>query len=247
MKCTTILLIYNEEDNIGPQTEDILNVYKEENINGEVLLVDDGSEDRSPEVCDELAEKYQMVRVIHHKPNKGRSFAIQTGFNEAFGEVVIIMDGDRQYEPKEIPQFLAKIDEGFDVVTGYRHTRADVFYRRWESIVYNRLIIKRIFGVDVLDQNSGFKAFTKEGALKMKFNPEGYLGLHRYILPVAALAGLSIAEIPIAHYPREEGKSYIKFYSVPFIALRDYRKFVKEHKDAIRKMKARRKKEEDCI
>jgi len=240
MKCTAVLLIYNEEDNIAPQTEDILSVYDAENIDGEVLLVDDGSEDTSPKVCDDLAEKYGRVRVIHHKPNIGRSYAIQTGFKEAHGEVVIIMDGDRQYEPKEIPQFLSKIDEGFDVVTGYRHTRADVFYRRWESIVYNRLIIKRKFGVNVLDQNSGFKAFTKEGALKMDFNPDGYRGLHRYILPVAALAGLSICEIPIAHYPREEGKSYIKFYTVPFIALRDYRTFVRNHKDQIRAMKKRK-------
>lgn len=241
MKCTTVLLIYNEEDNITPQTEDILAVYVENAIDGEVLLVDDGSKDTSPEVCDNLAEKYERVRVIHHRPNKGRSYAIQTGFHEAEGEVVIIMDGDRQYEPNEIPAFLAKIDEGYDVVTGFRHTRADVFYRRWESIVYNRLIIKRKFGVDVKDQNSGFKAFTKEGALNMDFNPDGYMGLHRYILPVAALAGLSIVEIPISHYPREEGKSYIKFYTVPFIALRDYRKFVKEHKAEIREMKRRRK------
>ena len=241
MKCTTILLIYNEEDTIAPQTEDILRVYDEEGIDGEVLLVDDGSEDRSPEVCDDLTKKYDRVRVIYHQPNKGRSFAIQTGFNEARGEVSIIMDGDRQYEPREIPQFLAKIDEGYDVVTGYRHTRADVFYRRWESIVYNRLIIKRMFGVDVLDQNSGFKAFVTQGARRMDFNPEGYLGLHRYILPVAALAGLSIVEIPISHYPRKEGKSYIKFYTVPFLALRDYRKFVKDNRDRIKAMKKRKK------
>jgi len=241
MKCTTVLLIYNEEDNIAPLAKDILMVYDENGIDGEVLLVDDGSEDKSPEVCDELAEKHERVRVIHHRPNKGRSYAIQTGFNEAKGEVVIIMDGDRQYEPKEITDFLAKIDEGYDVVTGFRYDRADVFYRKWESIVYNRFIIKRKFGVDVKDQNSGFKAFTKEAALKMEFNPDGYLGIHRYILPIAALKDLSIVEIPISHYPREEGKSYIKFYTVPFIALRDYRKFVKDHKDEIREMKRRRK------
>ncbi len=234
-----ILLIYNEEDNIAPLTEDILNVYEERDIDGEVLLVDDGSVDDSPKVCDDLAEKYQRVRVIHHSPNKGRSYAIQTGFNNALGEVVMIMDGDRQYEAAEIPDFLAKIDEGFDVVTGYRHARADVFYRRWESIVYNRIIIKRIFGVDVLDQNSGFKAFRKEAALRMDFNPDGYLGLHRFILPLAHIKGLSIAEIPITHYPRKEGKSYIKFYSVPFICLRDYTRFRKEHAEEIKAAKHR--------
>ena len=126
------------------------------------------------------------------------------------------------------------------MVSGYRHQRADVFYRKWESIVYNRLIIRWIFGLDVRDQNSGFKAFRKDAALRMGFNPDGYLGLHRFILPLAALKGLKIAEIPITHYPRKKGHSYIKFYTVPFITLRDYRRFVKEHKNEIRTIRKRK-------
>jgi len=234
MKCTTVLLIFNEEDNIEPLTLDILKTYDRHNIDGEVLLVDDGSTDSSPEICDRLVLEHDRARAIHHRPNRGRSYAIQTGFENAKGDVVIIMDGDRQYEPEEIPDFLKKIDEGYDVVTGYRYQRADVFYRKWESIIYNRLIIKRLFGLDVKDQNSGFKAFKREAALRMDFNPDGYLGIHRFILPLAALKGLRIAEIPISHYPRKEGNSYIKFYTVPFITLRDYRKFAKEHRDEIK-------------
>ena len=241
MKCTTVLLIYNEEDNIAPQTEDILRVYEEKGIDGEVLLVDDGSTDRSPKVCDELVERHSKVRVIHHRSNKGRSYAIKTGFESAKGDVVVIMDADRQYEPAEIPDFLAKIDEGYDVVTGYRHQRSDIFYRKWESIIYNKVVIKRWFGMDIKDQNSGLKAFKRAAALGMDFNPDGYIGLHRFILPLASLTGLKIAEIPISHYPREGGKSYIKFYTVPFITLRDYRKFVRDHKDEIREMKRMKK------
>ena len=241
MKCTTVLLIFNEEDNIEPLTLDILKTYDKHNIDGEVLLVDDGSTDSSPEICDRLVLEHDRVRAIHHRPNRGRSYAIQTGFENAKGDVVIIMDGDRQYEPEEIPDFLEKIDEGYDVVTGYRYQRADVFYRKWESIIYNRLIIKRLFGLDVKDQNSGFKAFRREAALRMDFNPDGYLGIHRFILPLAALKGLRIAEIPISHYPRKEGSSYIKFYTVPFITLRDYRKFAKEHRDEIKAVKKGKK------
>jgi glycosyltransferase involved in cell wall biosynthesis len=238
LKCTTILLIYNEEDNIRPQTLDILNVYHENDIKGEVLLVNDGSEDGSKEVCNKLASELpQEVRVIHHPKNLGRSYAIQTGFREAKGDVVIIMDADRQYEPKEIPDFLKKIDEGYDAVTGFRFSRADNSTRRFISRVYNKMIINGIFDLDIKDQNSGFKAFRRDVANSIEFNPDGYLGLHRYILPLVKIHGYSIAEIPITHYDRPAGSSYIKSYTVPFITLRDLVKFRRQHKDKMRKVK----------
>lgn len=229
LKCTTALLIYNEEGNIEPLTERILEVYDEYGIEGEVLLVDDGSTDRSPEICDFLASKYERVRVVHHGVNRNRSFAIQTAFREAEGDVVIIMDGDYQYEPGEIPLFLQKIEEGYDVVTGYRKKRSDPFIRKFISRVYNWLIIRGVFGLDVKDQNSGFKAFRREKALSMNFDPRGYIGLHRFILPLASIRGLSIAEIPVSHYDRPSGRSYIKTYSVPFITLRDFFRFLKQY------------------
>jgi len=241
MKCTTILLIKNEKENVPPLTKDILDVYSESKIDGEVLLVDDGSNDGTSEVCDDLAAKNERVRVVHHGVNKGRSYAIRTGFLEAKGDVAIIMDGDRQYEPKQIPQFLAKIDEGNDVVTGWRHQRTDPFIRKFISKVYNKRIIQHWFGLSVKDQNSGFKAFRREKAVAMDFNPDGYRGLHRFILPLASLKGLKIAEIPIVHYARPSGKSYIKFYTVPFITLKDFSKFKKDHKEEIKAMKAARK------
>lgn len=237
MKCTTVLLIFNEEENIVPLTEEVLAVYDSEGIHGEVLLVDDGSVDRSPGICDDLAVKYHRVRVIHHVPNRGRSFAIRSGFNNASGEVTIYMDGDRQYEPKEIPGFLAKIDEGYDAVSGYRTTRADPFYRKWQSRLYNRIIIQRLCGLSIRDQNSGFKAFRTDAAREMDFNPEGYRGLHRFIMPLARIRGLTIAEIPVSHYHRTTGKSYIKVSTVAFVMLRDYRKFAREHREDIMKLR----------
>ncbi len=234
MKCTTILLIYNEEKNIEPLSRSILEVYDGGDIDGEVLLVDDGSTDRSGKICDQLAEEEERVKVVHHETNRGRSQAIRTGFQESRGEVAIIMDGDRQYEPWEIPKFLDEIDRGFDVVSGYRYDRSDTFIRRLISRVYNRLIIGRIFDLDIRDQNSGFKAFRREKALEMDFDPKGYLGLHRFILPLAAVKGLSISEIPIVHYNRPSGKSYIKSYTVPFITLRDFFKFRKDYKEELK-------------
>jgi len=225
MDCTTILLIYNEKDNIEPLTESILSVYDKNNINGEVLLVDDGSEDGSGMICDELNKKFENVRVTHHKQNIGRSYAIQTGFKKALGNILIIMDGDYQYEPDEIPKFIEKMKEGYDIVSGYRINRADDSIRRFISKTYNKWIIQKMFDLNIKDQNSGFKAFKKDVAKNMNFNPDGFLGLHRYILPLANLKGFSITEIPITHYDRPSGSSYIKSYTVPFIALRDYFKF----------------------
>jgi len=233
VKCTTVLLLKNEEGNVGPLTEDILAVYEEKKIDGEVLLVDDGSSDRSGEICDQLAKDHPNVRTVHHEKNLGRSYAIRTGFQQALGDVVIIMDADRQYEPKQIPLFLTKMDEGYDVVTGWRRERTDTFIRRFISRTYNRFIIRRRFKLQVKDQNSGFKAFNREKAVSMGFDPEGYQGLHRFILPLAALKGLKIAEVPIVHYDRPSGRSYIKFYTVPFITLRDFSKFNKDHREEI--------------
>lgn len=230
-------MLKNEEGNIGPLTEDILAVYQDKKIEGEVLLVDDGSTDRSKEICDKLAKDHPNVRTVHHETNLGRSYAIRTGFQQAKGEVVIIMDADRQYEPKQIPLFLAKMDEGFDVVTGWRKERTDTFIRRFISRTYNRFIIRRKFGLQIKDQNSGFKAFNREKAVAMGFDPEGYQGLHRFILPLAALKGMKIAEVPIVHYDRPSGRSYIKFYTVPFITLGDFSKFKKDHKDEIAALK----------
>jgi len=229
MDCTTVLLIYNEEQNIEPLTESILDVYQKYNISGEVLLVDDGSTDNSPKVCNTLVSKYDRVQTIHHLPNKGRSYAIQTGFEHAEGDVIILMDGDRQYNPDEIPQFIDKINDGYDVISGYRTHREDNFIRKLISRVYNRWIIRRSLNLDVRDQNSGFKAFKKEAAQSLNFNPDGYAGLHRFILPLAKINGYLIAEIPISHFPRPSGKSYIKAYTVPIIALLDYIKFKKEY------------------
>ncbi len=233
MRCSTIVLLYNEEDNVENQTNEILRAYEERGIEGEILLVDDGSVDRTGEICDELSRKYPLVRVVHHEKNIGRSWAIETGFKNAEGDVFVIMDGDCQYEPREIPKFLQKIEEGYDVVSGNRSQRADTWIRRFISRVYNKIIVRGFLRLHIQDQNSGFKAFRKEAALRMGFKPDGYLGLHRFILPLAQLKGYSITEVDIKHYDRGGGKSYIRPYTVVFITLRDFIRFRREHMRSI--------------
>ena len=225
MDCSIILTIFNEKENIKEQTEVILDVFKKYRIDGEILLVDDGSTDGTKEICDELDRKYKNVRALHHPVNIGRSFAIRTGFDNGKGDVFFVMDSDLQYKMDEIPGFLKKIDEGYDVVSGWRYKRADDPIRRFISRTYNKLIIQRFFGLNVKDQNSGIKALKKEAALNMDFDPEGFIGLHRFLLPLANLKGFSVVEIPVEHYDRPAGRSYIKFYTIPFIVLRDYMHF----------------------
>jgi glycosyltransferase involved in cell wall biosynthesis len=209
---TTVLLIFNERENVRPLVAEVLDVYRTEGID------------------DELSASHGNVRVFHHRadPDHGhpidnwnRAWTILHGIQQAKGEIVIIMDGDRQYQPKEIPAFLRKMGEGWDVVSGFRHDRADTWYRRLQSRTYNRVFISGIFGMDVLDQNSGFKAFKRSFALTIPFDPRGYKGIHRFILPLCYIAGGSITEIPVEHYDRKAGRSYIKTSTVPFLFLSD--------------------------
>lgn len=227
MDVSTVLMIYNEEDNIGPLTRDILAVYDEQGLDGEVILVEDGSEDGSAEVVRSLAEEDPRVVAIYHEGNRGRSWAIRSGFDAARGDVTVIMDSDRQYEPKEIPPLMKKINEGWEVVSGRRDRREDRFDRKLISRVYNILIVRGYLKTPVVDQNSGLKAFRSDFSKGMGFDPTGFMGLHRFILPLAHLRGGRILEVPCAHYERPAGKSYIKSTTVPFITLRDLRRFRK--------------------
>ena len=225
MDFSTVLMIYDEEGSLGPLVRDILSVYDASGLDGEVLMVDDGSRDGSPAICDALAREDPRAVAIHHGHNRGRSWAILTGFEAARGDVVVIMDSDRQYEPKEIPALVAKVREGWDVVSGRRERRQDRFDRKLISRVYNVVIVRGLLRTPVRDQNSGLKAFRAGAAKGMGFDPTGFRGLHRYILPLAFLRGYSITEVTCTHYPRRTGRSYIKSTTVPFIALRDLVRF----------------------
>ncbi len=227
MQVSTVLMIFNEEQNIGPLVRDILSVYDEDGLDGEVICVEDGSLDGSAKVVRELAEEDPRVVAIYHGENRGRSWAIRSGFDAARGEVTVIMDSDRQYEPKEIPDLVAKVKEGWEVVSGRRDRREDRFDRKLISKVYNIIIVKGYLRTPVKDQNSGLKAFRSDFSKGMGFDPTGFTGLHRFILPLAHLRGGRILEVPCAHYPRPAGKSYIKSTTVPFITLRDLRRFRK--------------------
>ena len=168
----------------------------------EVVFVDDGSTDRSLEVLHHLHETADNVVVVHLRRNFGKAAALKAGFLEARGEIIVTIDADLQDDPAEIPQLLAKLDEGFDLVSGWKTRRNDPFLRRAFSRIFNATTAL-ISGVRLHDVNCGLKAYRAEVLQDMRLYGE----LHRFIPVLAAYQGYRIAEIPVNHRARQHGRS----------------------------------------
>lgn len=204
MKLSLIIPVYNEEGNLE-------NLYCaiEETMNGltqpwEVIFVDDGSIDKSLTILNKLAEQDPThVSVVVFRRNYGQTAALAAGIDHSDGDTIILMDADMQNDPADIPMLLAKLDEGYDLVSGWRRQRKDnVLTRNFPSMVGNWLI-SRVTGVYLHDYGCTLKAYRR-GAL------EGfrlYGEMHRFIPVYAASVGAKIAEIPVNHYPRVSGKT----------------------------------------
>lgn len=242
MEVTTVLIIHNEEENLEPLILDIVEMYNERNIDGELLLVDDGSSDGSGKICDYFADKFSNVKVKHHLLNHGISYAMNTGFRYSEGDVVILMDADRQFEAEEIPKFIKEIENGSDVVSGMRLDRADKMMRRIASNIFN-LIVRKRFKFEVRDNNSGFKAFKKEVLESIDFNLREYDEPYRLLLLSAFLKDYSIKEIPVRHYPRYTGESHIKLSKAIFQSLRDLKMFKRRHQKRLGELRRRMREE----
>jgi len=168
------------------------------------VLVDDGSNDRTYRLMEEIAAVDSRVLVIKLRRNFGQTSALAAGFDHASGEFILAMDGDLQHDPAEIPQFLEKLEEGYDVVSGWRKERIDNFFmRRIPSRCANWLMAK-LSGVDIHDFGTTFKAYRRE----VIHNIPLYGEMHRFIPALAAWYGASICEIPISNVHRERGKSH---------------------------------------
>ncbi len=193
----------------------------------ELIFVDDGSSDNTYQVLTQIYDEDFRVGIIKLCRNYGQTAALAAGFEIAEGEIIISMDGDLQHDPKEIHKFLEKIEEGFDVVSGWRKERIDAFWtKRLPSSIANR-IIKRISGVNIHDFGTTFKAY-RANAIK---GLELYGDMHRYIPAVASWMGSSITEIPIKNRPRLHGRSNYGLSRttkviIDLIALRYLRTFI---------------------
>jgi len=173
-------------------------------VPSEIVYVDDGSTDGTSEALEELAARYSHVRVVPLARNYGQTAALAAGFDAAAGEVIVAMDGDLQHAPEEIPKLLAKLDEGYDIVSGWREQRVDNFLtRRMPSRIANWLMA-RLSGVVLHDFGTTFKAYRAPVIKRIRL----YGDLHRFIPALASWSGARIAEVPIANIPRPQNASH---------------------------------------
>lgn len=168
----------------------------------EVVFVDDGSTDGSLSVLEQLHAEATNVVVVHLRRNFGKAAALQAGFLEARGDTIVTIDADLQDDPAEIPQLLAKLDEGFDLVSGWKTRRNDPVLRRLFSRVFNWATAV-VSGVRLHDVNCGLKAYRAEVLHGMRLYGE----LHRFLPVLASYQGFRVAEIPVNHRPRQHGRS----------------------------------------
>jgi glycosyltransferase involved in cell wall biosynthesis len=200
---SVVVPVFNEADNVEPLVHAVRSALGAGD-SWELVFVDDGSSDATADVVATHAVKDPRIRLIRLARNYGQTPAMQAGFDHARGEVIVSMDGDLQNDPGDIPRLLEKIEEGFDLVVGYRLRRKDrLISRKIPSWCANRLI-RWITGVKIRDNGCSLKAYRRELLRRMHL----YSDMHRFIPAVAAAtAGARIAEIPVRHHARRFGKS----------------------------------------
>ena len=199
---SVVVPLFNEEHSLDALYHEIAAVLDSQPEPYEVVFVDDGSTDGSMAVLERLHGETTNVVAVHLRRNFGKAAALQAGFLEARGEVVVTMDADLQDDPAEIPQLLAKLDEGFDLVSGWKTRRNDPWTRRVLSKVFNWATAV-VSGVRLHDVNCGLKAYRAEVLKGMRIYGE----LHRFIPVLASYRGFRVAEIPVNHRAREHGRS----------------------------------------
>jgi glycosyltransferase involved in cell wall biosynthesis len=200
MKITIVIPVCNELNNLEPLVEGILEHAAQ--YNPRILFIDDGSTDGSSTMLDRLHERFVAVDVIRFRRNRGKSAALAAGFAHADGDVIVTMDADLQDDPKEIPRFIEKINEGYDMVVGWKQVRHDPWSKTFPSRIYNGAA-ERLFNLGLHDINCGFKAVRAEAAKKLLLIGD----MHRLMPVLAAEKGCKIAEIPVEHHPRRYGQS----------------------------------------
>ena len=203
VELSVVIPIYNEEENVQALYEELKEVLESIGRSWEVIFVDDGSSDRSLELLEGIARKDDHVVVVSFRRNFGQTAAMAAGFDYACGEIIITMDGDLQNDPHDIPKFLEKMDEGYDLVSGWRYDRQDAFIsRKLPSMIANR-IISTVTGVHLHDYGCTLKTFRKEITRGIRLYGE----MHRFIPAIASGMGSRIAEVKVNHRPRRFGTS----------------------------------------
>ncbi len=200
---SVVIPVYNELDNIPPLLEGLAEALEKLEKPFEVIVVDDGSTDGTTELLRRLKPSYTWLKVVILRRNFGQSAAFTAGLDQAQGEVIVTMDGDLQNDPRDIPKLLEKIEQGYDLVSGWRKERKDPFLsRRLPSIIANAFI-SRLTKVRLHDYGCSLKAYRREVIEGLTIYGE----LHRFLPVLVSMGGARIAEVVVRHYPRRFGRS----------------------------------------
>ena len=203
MDLSIVVPVYNEEENIAYLYRQLTSVLAPLGRDYEIICVDDGSADHSFELLRQLAERDPRVKVIRFRRNFGQTAAFSAGFDYAQGEIIVTIDADLQNDPAGIPRLLDKMEEGYDLVSGWRANRQDPFLsRRLPSMIANWLIT-RTTGVEVRDRGCSLRAHRREVVKQIRLYGE----LHRFIPDIASWIGVTMTEVPVSHRPRRFGRS----------------------------------------
>ena len=198
-----IIPVFNESESIGYLLDEVLNVMQNNKLNCELIVVNDGSNDNTSTVLDELTIKIKELSVISLRKNYGQTAAMAAGFDNSKGEIVITLDGDLQNDPNDIPKLISHINEGYDLICGWRYERKDkLINRRIPSKIANKLIAN-VTGLKLHDYGCSLKAFKKEIVDDIKLYGE----LHRFLPVLANIEGAKIKEIKVNHRSRKYGSS----------------------------------------
>ena len=199
---SVIVPVRNEVDTVQELSDRVAKVLKKSRKSFEIIFIDDGSSDGTWDKLIRLSQKKLNIRALKFRRNFGKSAALMAGFQVATGKIIVTMDGDLQDDPDEIPHFLKTLDQGYDVVGGWKKTRHDPIHKVVPSRMMNWLA-GRLTGARVHDMNCGFKAYRREAALDLDL----YGDLYRFIPAFVVSRGWRLTEIPVAHHPRTHGKS----------------------------------------
>ncbi len=203
MKISVILPVLNEEENLIDMNTEIIGVIENIDVDYEIIYIDDGSTDRSFDILCSLREVNPNIKIIQFRRNFGQTAGLAAGFEHASGDTIITMDSDRQNDPHDIPMLLDKIDEGYDLVSGWRFDRQDAWLSRKLPSKIANLLISKITGVKLHDYGCSLKAFHKDVVENVRLYGE----MHRFIPAIASWMGVRIAEVKVNHRARVAGSS----------------------------------------
>ncbi|NQT18541.1 MAG: glycosyltransferase family 2 protein [Planctomycetes bacterium] len=212
---SVVVPVYNEEENLPILIPAVVETMEAIGRSYEVLLIDDGSTDRSYAVMLELKQSHPSLRCLKFRANAGQTAAMAAGFEQARGDVVITLDADLQNDPADIPKLLEKLDN-YDAACGWRHDRQDSPWRLIQSRIAN-WVRNKLSGERIVDTGCSLKAYKRECLAKLKL----YNGLHRFLPTLIKMEGYTVTEVKVSHHPRRHGEPKYGMWNRALPALRD--------------------------